>query len=359
MLDAPAGHVLQVVEDAAPGPLERVEQHALPQRVLAEHQLLDRARLEHALEDQGAGQDDVGPPRLHPGQRRRPCRPCGPTTSSVTTPGELVGGEPRAVPRRRLGLARADGGPAGRAARSCPTSRPRPRGRAGWPDGRSRDTIAATWRRHDDTADGWTFDPSGKKRLVSRSAPSLRLTDGEEARPARPTMSSVLPPPMSHTSTRRSKTGSAWSTPRWMRRASSTPETISTSTPASRCDPVEEVVVVLGLTHRAGGHGPHRRVEAVGDPPAAGERGDAPLDGVVLEAASCRPTRCRAAPSPSRGSGRRSGRPHRAGRPRGAPSWSRRRRQRALRARPATRIGGRCHPGAPCTAPDGASAIAG
>ena len=96
------------------------------------------------------------------------------------------------------------------------------------------DTIAATWRRHDDTADGWTFDPSGKKRFVSRSAPSLRLATASRL-PRSPTMSSVLPPPMSHTSARRSKIGNAWSTPRWMRRASSTPDTISTSIPASRC----------------------------------------------------------------------------------------------------------------------------
>ena len=53
----------------------------------------------------------------------------------------------------------------------------------------------------------------------------------------------------------------------------------------------------------------------------------------VLEPASCRPSRCRAAPSPSRGSARRSGRRRRAGRPRGAPSSSRRRPQRGPRAR--------------------------
>ena len=38
---------------------------------------------------------------------------------------------------------------------------------------------------------------------------------------------------MSHTNTRRLNTGSACSTPRWMRRASSVPEMTSTSTPAS------------------------------------------------------------------------------------------------------------------------------
>ena len=45
--------------------------------------------------------------------------------------------------------------------------------------------------------------------------------------------SSVLPPPMSHSSSRRSKTGSDCRMPRWMRRASSMPETTSISTPAS------------------------------------------------------------------------------------------------------------------------------
>ena len=43
----------------------------------------------------------------------------------------------------------------------------------------------------------------------------------------------MLPPPMSMRRRRRSNTGTACSTPRWMRRASSTPETTSTSTPAS------------------------------------------------------------------------------------------------------------------------------
>ena len=63
--------------------------------------------------------------------------------------------------------------------------------------------------------------------------PSLRLR-ALRISPWLPTTSSVEPPPMSHTTTLRSNTGTAWSTPRWMRRASSNPEITSTSTPTSR-----------------------------------------------------------------------------------------------------------------------------
>ncbi len=68
-----------------------------------------------------------------------------------------------------------------------------------------------------------------KKRSVRRMAPTLRLRAASTS-PPRPTMNSVLPPPMSITSTCWSKTGTAWSTPRWMSRASSTPEITSTPT---------------------------------------------------------------------------------------------------------------------------------
>ena len=60
--------------------------------------------------------------------------------------------------------------------------------------------------------------------------------------------------------------------------------------------PAEEDVPVLGLPDRAGGHGPHAWRRAPRR--SAGwrtERGDAPVDGVVLETASCRPP-----PEPSR-----------------------------------------------------------
>src|SRR5882724_5297544 len=60
-------------------------------------------------------------------------------------------------------------------------------------------------------------------------APTLRLRAASIS-PPRPTMNSVLPPPMSTTSTCCSNTGTAWSTPRWISRASSTPEITSTPT---------------------------------------------------------------------------------------------------------------------------------
>ena len=61
----------------------------------------------------------------------------------------------------------------------------------------------------------------------------LQRARGAAPRPRWPTSSSVLPPPMSHSRRRWSNTGTAWSTPRWMRRASSTPEMTFTLTRAS------------------------------------------------------------------------------------------------------------------------------
>ena len=88
-----------------------------------------------------------------------------------------------------------------------------------------------TWRRQLSTAPGWRRSPR-KKRRLRRMAPSLRLPAARVS-PFSPTRISVLPPPMSISTRRWSNTGTAWSTPRWMRRASSTPEMTSTSTPAS------------------------------------------------------------------------------------------------------------------------------
>ena len=58
--DAAPRHVAQVVEGAALGALDGVEQHALAQRVVGDLDLVDGEGLEHALEDEGAGEDDVG-----------------------------------------------------------------------------------------------------------------------------------------------------------------------------------------------------------------------------------------------------------------------------------------------------------
>ncbi len=88
-----------------------------------------------------------------------------------------------------------------------------------------------TYERQSATLLGVTAPP-GKKRSVSRTAPSLKLRAARVS-PRSPTSTSVEPPPMSTSSRRRSKTGTAWSTPRWMSRASSTPEITSTSMPAS------------------------------------------------------------------------------------------------------------------------------
>ena len=65
-----------------------------------------------------------------------------------------------------------------------------------------------------------------------------------------------------------------------MRRASSTPDTTSISTPASVRARSQELVAVLGLADGAGGHGPHRRAVAVGDLAEPAERLDRPVDGI-------------------------------------------------------------------------------
>ena len=91
--------------------------------------------------------------------------------------------------------------------------------------------VERTWRRQASTAPGCVCRPS-KKRRVRRIAPSFSERDASTS-PRRPTSSSVLPPPMSQSRRRRSYTGTAWSTPRWMRRASSTPEITLTWTRAS------------------------------------------------------------------------------------------------------------------------------
>ena len=80
LADAAPRHVAQVVE-ATPAserrgrdPLHGVHEHAVAQRGLAEGEPLDAERRRHRLEDQGAGDDDVGPRRLearHPGSGRR------------------------------------------------------------------------------------------------------------------------------------------------------------------------------------------------------------------------------------------------------------------------------------------------
>ena len=57
-----------MVERAAVATLPGVEQHALAQGVVGDDQLRDPELVHHLLEDQGAGQDDVGPAGVEAGQ---------------------------------------------------------------------------------------------------------------------------------------------------------------------------------------------------------------------------------------------------------------------------------------------------
>ena len=87
------------------------------------------------------------------------------------------------------------------------------------------------WRRQAFTAPGLTTPP-GKNRSVRRMWPSFRLRARAGSVPA-PAITSVDPPPMSITRWGRPAMGTALMAPRWIRRASSTPDTTSTATPAS------------------------------------------------------------------------------------------------------------------------------
>ena len=120
-----------------------------------------------------------------------------------------------------------------------------------------------TWLRQALTAPS-TILPSGKKRSVRRTAPTFRLRAAMVS-PLSPISSSVEPPPMSTSSRRRSKTGTAWSTPRWISRASSTPEITSTWTPASwRARSRNSLEFVASRTALVR-DGAHRSVVAIGE----------------------------------------------------------------------------------------------
>jgi hypothetical protein len=56
-----------VVERATPGTLDGVQQDTLAQGVLGHLELVDAEGLDHALEDEGAGEDDVGAVRVEAG----------------------------------------------------------------------------------------------------------------------------------------------------------------------------------------------------------------------------------------------------------------------------------------------------
>ena len=103
------------------------------------------------------------------------------------------------------------------------------------PSRRTRRVIGArtlrTCRAQASTAPGCSTSER-KNRSVRRMAPSLSDPTASTWRRS-PTNTSVEPPPMSISTRRLSNTGTACSTPRWMRRASSAPVMTSTSTPAS------------------------------------------------------------------------------------------------------------------------------
>ena len=163
------------------------------------------------------------------------------------------------------------------------------------------DVAAGTRRRRR----GARRSPS-KNRRVRRMAPSFSDRAASTS-PRSPTSSSVLPPPMSHSSRRRSNTGTACSTPRWMSRASSTPGDDVDVDAGLGPRPVDEHVAVLGLAHRGGGDRGDRRVVDRGHLAEPVEGGHGPVDGLVGRARACRRRSTRAGRPPSPGRAPRCG----------------------------------------------------
>ena len=194
-------------------------------------ELVGVVHVHHLLEDDRAAEDDVGPARIEAGERLALVDGVD-AQQRADDVVELVASELEVVERDRRRLASpvrrghlGDRHDRARAADEHVEAEARaPRARtARAPTARTGGT-----RR---PRPGCTRSPP-KKRAVRRIAPSLRLRAASTS-PRSPMRSSVEPPPMSTSMSRLSKTGTACSTPRWMRRASSIPEMTSTSTPAS------------------------------------------------------------------------------------------------------------------------------
>ena len=236
----------------------RVEQHALPKRVVPD--TTSRARPRGSCitcsRTIGAAEDDVGPAgiqsgKLAAGPRRRPAFAMCPTTrSSSSSRGELEVAQRDRV--RGPDLAAATISARGRAI--VPERADRHLERRG---AALRGTNGAMDRAN--VAGGTTpsapwgapRSPSEEPARSCRMAPSFSAAGREHLTALADEQLGAILPPMSTSTRRRSKTGTACSTPRWIRRASSTPEMTSTSTPASSCALSDEVVAVLGLPHRA------------------------------------------------------------------------------------------------------------
>ena len=197
-----APQVGQVVQRSAVAAPPRVEEHALPQRVVGHHELVEAELVHHLLEDDGAGQDDVGPAGVEPrelraGLRRRRLHDARATRSSscsivrvrlLTERGRVpVARMRRHLGQRRDGARRADADLDVEAAHLAGEGRDAWTARAG--DRRRRHPGACACRRR-------TAASAGSRRASASGTTSTS--------PRRPTSSSVLPPPMSHSRRRRS-----------------------------------------------------------------------------------------------------------------------------------------------------------
>ena len=115
---------------------------------------------------------------------------------------------------------------------------------------------------------------AGEEAVGETEVPELQTSRGANL-PRSPSTSSVDPPPMSTTRIGVSKTGNACRTPRWMRpRLFDARNDLDVDT-GFVVERAHEVVAVLGFSHRARGHRPHRCAGDGGDLAHAIKCGDA------------------------------------------------------------------------------------
>ena len=162
-----------------------------------------------------------------------------------------------------------------------------------------------------------------KNRRVRRMAPSLKLRTARISLRSADQDLGAAAADVDHEHGGGRTPGRPGGSPRWIRRASSMPEITSTSTPASRRARSRKSSAFSASRTALVATAVTRAVGDVGHLAEAGQRRDAPVDGVGRRAASCRRRPSRGGRPPSRRRSPRSGRRRRSAPRPGGSSWCR------------------------------------
>ena len=274
VLHAAAPHVGDVVERPAPDPGQRVDEHPLPEGGLADGQLVDAEAIDHALQDEGSGRDDVEALGVQPVDVAERALPGRPGQVGGHAP-HLVAGDPGTVPgAQRLVVT---GRPPGQAHDLL--DRPRR------PD-RDREAVAPDGRleRHQGGPDVATAlldvalrrAPSGEEPVGQAHRPQLQRTGREGlAALAQEELGAAAADVADEDALvvhREGGEDAEVDEPGLLH-----PGDDLDLDPGLGPGPVEEGVVVLGLPHRRGGHRPQLGRVGLGQVVVAPEGGHPPL----------------------------------------------------------------------------------